>query len=223
MRLISRKLYRFLVMFSTSFTTLIVLLFLCWSPSLPLCTVFDSVSSNIYESLSISPSVDVFVFGDFNVHHKDWLTYSGGTDRSGELCCNFFISNDLTHMVSFPTHISDCDSHSPALLNLFLFSDTSVCSTMVFSPLGNSDHVVVSVYIDFPWYSQRDASSPLIAFDYPCADWHGLRDYLRDVPCEDIFKISASAAASELCELVHVGINVYIPHRKYQVKPHSSP
>ena len=53
-------------------------------------------------------------------------------------------------MVSFPTHISDCDSHSPALLNLFLFSDTSVCSTMVFSPLGNSDHVVVSVYIDFP-------------------------------------------------------------------------
>ena len=39
---------------------------------------------------------------------------------------------------------------SPALLNLFLFSDTSVCSTMVFSPLGNSDHVVVSVYIDFP-------------------------------------------------------------------------
>ena len=32
-------------------------------------------------------------------------------------------------MVSFPTHISDCDSHSPALLNFFLFSDTSICST----------------------------------------------------------------------------------------------
>ena len=39
--------------------------------------------------------LDVFVFGDFNVHHKDWLTYSGGTDRSGELCYNFPISNDL--------------------------------------------------------------------------------------------------------------------------------
>ena len=23
--------------------------------------------------------------GDFNVHHKDWLTNSGGTDRPGEL------------------------------------------------------------------------------------------------------------------------------------------
>ena len=38
-----------------------------------------------------------------------------------------------------------------------------------------------------------------------------------------IFKLSASAAASEFCEWVQVGIDVYIPHRKYQVKPHSSP
>ena len=31
-----------------------------------------------------------------------------------------------------------------------------------------------------------------------------------------------SAAASEFCECVQAGIDVYIPHRKYQVKPHSS-
>ena len=59
--------------------------------------------------------------------------------------------------------------------------------------------------------------------DYSCADWDGLRDHLRDVPWEDIFKLSAFAAASEFCEWVQVGIDVYIPHRKYQVKPHSSP
>ena len=46
---------------------------------------------------------------------------------------------------------------------------------------------------------------------------------MRDVPWDDIFKLSASAAASEICEWVQVGIDVYIPHRKYQVKPHSSP
>ena len=45
---------------------------------------------------------------------------------------------------------------------------------------------------------------------------------MRDVPWEDIFKLGASAA-SEFCEWVRVGIDVYIPHRKYQVKPHSSP
>ena len=46
---------------------------------------------------------------------------------------------------------------------------------------------------------------------------------MRDVPWEDIFKLGASAAASEFCEWVQVGIDVYIPHRKYQVKLHSSP
>ena len=68
-----------------------------------MCTVFDSISSNIDEVLSINPPANVFVFGDFNVHLKDWLTYS--------------ISNDLTQMVNFPTRIPDCDSHSPALLD----------------------------------------------------------------------------------------------------------
>ena len=76
--------------------------FLYQSP-LSLCMVFDSISSNIDEVLSINPSANVFVFGDFNVHHKDWLTYSGRTDRPGELCYNFSISNDLTQMVNFPT------------------------------------------------------------------------------------------------------------------------
>ena len=117
--------------------------FLYRSPSSSLCTVFDSISSNIDEVLSINPSANVFVFGDFNVHHNDWLTYSGGTDRFGELCYNFSISNNLTQRVNFPTRIPDSDSHSPALLDLFLSSDASVCSTMVFPPLGNSDHVVV--------------------------------------------------------------------------------
>ena len=46
---------------------------------------------------------------------------------------------------------------------------------------------------------------------------------MRDVPWEDIFKLSASAADSEFCEWVQVGIDVHIPHRKYQVKPLSSP
>ena len=45
-------------------------------------------------------------------------------------------SNDLTQMVNFPTRIPDCDSHSPALLDLFISSDASICSTMAFPPFG---------------------------------------------------------------------------------------
>ena len=126
-------------------------------------------------------------------------------------------------MVNFPSRIPDCDSHSSALLDLFIYNDASICSTMAFNPLGNSDHVVVPVSIDFPINSKQDTPFHHIAYDYSCADWDCLHDHLRDVPLEDIFKLSASAAASEFCEWVQVGIDVYIPHCKYQVKPHSSP
>ena len=122
--------------------------FLYRSPSSALRMVFDSISSNIGGALSINPSANVFVVKIFNVLHKDWLTYSCGTDRPGELCLRFSISSDLTQMVNFSTRIPGCDSHSPALLDFFLSSDAIICSTMAFPPFGISDHVVVTVYID---------------------------------------------------------------------------
>ena len=93
-------------------------------------------------------------------------------------------------MVNFATQIPDCSS------------DASICSAMAFTPLGNSDHVVFSVSIDFQSNSQWNAPFHRIAYDYSCADCDGLRDHLRDVPWEDIFKLVASAAASEFCEWV---------------------
>ena len=53
-------------------------------------------------------------------------------------------------MVNFPTGISDCDCHSPALLDLFISSEANICFIVAFHPLGNSDHVVASVSFDFP-------------------------------------------------------------------------
>ena len=141
------------------------------------------------EVLSINPSANVFDFRDFNIYNNDCLTYSSGTDRAGELCYNFSISIDLTRIVNFPTRILDCDSHSPALLDLRLSSDGSIYSTMAFPPLGNSDHVVVSVSIDFPSNSKRDVPFHCIVYDYSRADWDSLFDHLRDVPSEDIFKL----------------------------------
>ena len=103
-----------------------------------LCMVFDSISSNIDEVLLINPCANVFVFGDFNVHHKDWLTYSGGNDRSAELCYN--------QMVNVPARIPDSDSHSPALLDLFLL-------TLVFVLRRLSLHwgILIMLLSQFPW------------------------------------------------------------------------
>ena len=64
---------------------------------------------------------------------------------------------------------------------------------MAFPPLGNSDHVVVSVSVDIPINSKQDTPFHCMAYDYSLADWD---DHLRDIPWEDIFKLSASAAAA---------------------------
>ena len=53
--------------------------------------------------------------------------------------------------------------------------------------------------------------------DYSHAEWDSLCDDLRDVPWEDTFKLAASAAAGEFCEWIEFGIDVYIPHCKYQL------
>ena len=62
--------------------------FLYWSPSLSICMVFDSISSKTDKVFSINPSANLLVFGDINICHKDCLTYSGGTERTDELCYN---------------------------------------------------------------------------------------------------------------------------------------
>ena len=75
---------------------------------------------------------------------------------------------------------------------------------MAFPPLRNSDHVVVSVVIDFSSNSQQDTLFHRIFYGYSCGAWHALRDHLRDVPWEDTFKFGASAAASQFSEWVQV-------------------
>ena len=112
----------------------------------------------------------MFVFGDFNGYHKDWLTYFSRTDRSGELCFNFSISNNLTQMVNFPTWIPDCDFHSPGLFDLFLSCDASIYSTKTFTLLGNAAYAVVSLSIKFLSNSKQDALLHHIAYDYSHAN-----------------------------------------------------
>ena len=108
----------------------------------------------------------------------------------------------------------------------YMYQTSAKCAGMC---LCNRTHqmdktdFVVSVSIIFPSNSKRDAQFHCIAYHYSCADWDILPDHLRDVPWEDIFQLGASAAASEFCKLVQVGIDVYIHHCKYEVKSYSSP
>ena len=62
---------------------------------------FDSISSNIDEVLSINPSVNILVFGDFTAHHKDWITYSGGTDAQVNSVIIFLSQMTLLRSLTF--------------------------------------------------------------------------------------------------------------------------
>ena len=132
--------------------------------------VFYAISSKIDEILSINPSANVFVFGDFNVHHKDWPIYSGGTDAPGELCHSFSILRWLTFQLFWQS-----------LCFGFISTDPSICSTAAFPPLRNSDHVVVLVSIDFPSNAKKDVPFHNTVYDYSPSDLDGLHDYLRDI------------------------------------------
>ena len=107
-------------------------------------------------------------------------------------------------MIDFSNWILGSDPHIPALMDLFQSSNASICSTLSFPPLGTSNYAVVSVSIDFPSNSKRDSQFHWIAYDYSRVDWDGLRDHLRDVPMEDIFKLGASTATTHFCEWIQV-------------------
>ena len=92
---------------------------------------------------------------------------------------------------------------------------------MTFPLLGNSDHVIVSVSIDFPSNTQRDAPFYRITYDYSRADWDRFGDHLRVF--HGRISLRCASAARQFCEWVQVGTDVYITYRKYQVTPLPSP
>ena len=111
-------------------------------------------------------------------------------------------------MIDFPTRIIDYNSHSSACLDLFIFSNPSICSTLAFFILINYDRVVASVCIYYPPNTKWDALFYRTVDDYFRFDWDSLRYYLRDVLWSDIFKLGASVAGAEYCECIQVGIDL---------------
>ena len=89
MGLISRKLCSLTYVLDWLYFTQCLTSFSSIDHLLRICTRLLILFHITDEVLSINPSANAFVFGDLNVHHKDWLTYFGGTDQPSEFCQNF--------------------------------------------------------------------------------------------------------------------------------------
>ncbi|KAL7640504.1 UNVERIFIED_CONTAM: hypothetical protein RMT77_008779 [Armadillidium vulgare] len=105
---------------------------------------FDYLNSKIEHILSSSPFSEIIILGDFNVHHRQWLS-SSSHDPAGELAFNFSIQNNLEQLVHLPSRIPDRLGDEPNILDLFLTSYPSPYTVKFFPPLGSSDHLLISV------------------------------------------------------------------------------
>ena len=209
--------FRLSLLHSTSY-----LFFLYRSPSSDDCTVVDSVSQSIDSALTSHPSANIFVFGDFNLHHKEWLN-SNRTDAAGTHVYNFALSQSLHQAVDFVTRIPDRADHSPSLIDLFLTSNPTICQTSSSSALGKSDHVVVNIQINLCTKAAQESPYHRTVYSYDRGDWDSFRDFLRDVPWPEVFKLDGEKCAVEVSSWITAGINGFIPSRKFQQKPHSTP
>ena len=163
--------YRLALLHSVSYFFL-----LYWSPFCLYVCLFDTISCNINEVLPINPSLDVFVFEDFNIHCKVWLGFSGGTDRFGELCNNPKRPDSVGSLFYWYPWLWLSQSCSLGFIP-FIWCFPSIAKFLLCGCLS------------FHWLSVKLKSGWhifFIAFDYSCADWDCFHDHLRDIQWEDI-------------------------------------
>ncbi|MPC66898.1 hypothetical protein E2C01_061053 [Portunus trituberculatus] len=105
--------------------------------------------------LSLCPFAEISILGHFNVYHQLWLS-SPFTDHPGELAFNFAVLHDLEQLAQHPTRINDYLGDAPNILDLFLTSSPSAYAVSLSSPLGSSDHNVISVSCPISAFPPKD-------------------------------------------------------------------
>ena len=81
--------------------------------------------------------------------------------------------------------------------------------------MRTSDHLVISVDIDFMVKSTNEQPYHRNVYSFNNADWDGFHDYLRDVSWLDIFQHNVNKAGEEISDWIQIGIDCLIPYRKY--------
>ena len=82
--------------------------------------------------------------------------------------------------MDFPTRITDRIDQRSSLLDIFLTSNPDICNIAHESPLGKSDHIVVSVNLTLNCPTAQESPIHRTLFSYDSGDWDNFRDLLRD-------------------------------------------
>ena len=135
--------------------------------------------------------------------------------RPGELSYNSSISNNLAEMINFPIQIPAWDSHI-LTLELFLSFDTSICSApSIWNPLFS---------INFHSNSKGEGGGG--GWSFPLQSFWLYSCWFRWFSWSSKRRISLIILVLLLLlpnfVSIQVGIDICLPHWKYQDKPHSA-
>ena len=145
--------------------------------------LFDHLSKSIETITLQSPRSEIIALGDFNIHNSGWLSYSSNvTNPAGRKAEVFAIVNDLTLVISEPTRVPDRAGDKAHTLDLSLTANPSIYSPpTVSSPLGNSDHCLITLRHDFLPHLDRHVA-PQRVFHYSKADGDSSRSFYSSYP-----------------------------------------
>ena len=184
----------------TSLTLLTYFFFLHQWPFTSLCTVFDSISCNIDEVLSINPSALCLSLETLTSIMRTGLPI---LLELIDLVNSVIIFLSQTNLFRWLTFL--LGSHT-VILTVLLFWIYFFLLTLlvVLQWLSLLLEILILFLSQFP-LTFHHIHNGMPRFT---ADWDSLRDHLRDVPWQDISKLSASADASEFCEWVQMYISL---------------
>ena len=113
-----------------------------------------------------------------------------------------------------PTRIPGRLGYTLNILQLFLTSNPSDYAVTLSSPLGTSDHNLISVYSPISPIHPQDPPKRRYLWHFASVSWADLRRYYADFPWNDYcFRDrDPSVCAERITEVIESGMEAYIPH-----------
>ncbi len=174
---------------------------------------FDCLISNVEHILTHSPFSEISVSGGFNAHQQLCLS-SSFTDQPGEQAYSFSPLNDLEQLVQHSTRIPDRLGDMPNILDIFPTLNASAYSVQLISPLGFSEHNLISASCPIAPVRPMDPPKRQCFRYYPSGQWEDLRMFFSDLPWNEYcFQVhDPSVCAQRITEVIVSGTDAYIPH-----------
>jgi hypothetical protein len=125
--------------------------------------------------------------------------------------------NNLTQLVSEPTRIPDRYGDAANTLDLFLTTHPNNYKVNISSPLGSSDHCVITAQSEIVDDRTRTKPQPRTIWQFKNADWDGLRSFYSGAQWP--FSDDPSASATGVDDIILEGMNLFIPHKVLLKRP----